>query len=193
VVSKNVSTLLREMDNIWKKTTKCRSLFPYADRNSVGQQKARTAPYYRQFGFDVGFDFGMGLTIDAIDEINSVGHYINQNFVIRLFALLEYYQIIGNNVQLDHTIKEWEEVDILRRLRGKFAHSSGGYNPDDPEQKKLCQRIVRHFGLNDTNPPDFPLPIDEVLERIFCACKRYAKEFLNNQNPEESRTAETET
>lgn len=183
----DVITLEQEMDNIWSKTLKCRSLFPYADKTIVGCRKVRTAPYYRQFGFNVEFDFGSNLTIDDIDEINVVGHFINQNFVVRLYSLMENYGIIGNSVAIDKSIVEWEELDILRRLRQRFAHSSGRYNPGDAEQKKLYERITAHFELRETDPQGFPLSIDAVLERLLCACRRYAKEFLKRQGSNEIR------
>jgi len=180
------------MDSVWRKTLECRSLFPHIDKTFVGVHKAGTAPYYRQFGFVVEFVFGEGLTIDAIDQINSVGHYINQNFIVRLLALLEYYKVIGNGIDIDETIVGSEELDILRRLRNQFAHSSGRYNPHDRKQKTLCQRIVDHFDLKDTDPSDFPLSIDQVLEKMFFVCKSYVKEFLEKRSLADSKAAETE-
>ena len=179
-----MDTLLEEMDRIWDKFIKCRSLFPYTPPNLIGTRKAYTAPYYRQFGFDVTFDFGVGLTSDDIAKINSVGHYINQNFLVRLYALLESFHIVSNVIKLDRSITTWEDMDILRRLRDKFAHTSGKYDPNDKDQKKLCDRITDHFKLENTDPPDFPLDIDKVLEPMVVACNAYVREFMEKNGPD---------
>ena len=87
-----------------------------------------------------------------------------------------------NEGKIDQSIDGWEEVDLVRRLRNQFAHSSGKYDPNDPEEKKLYERIVTFFKVSlakdSSEATEFPLPIDVVLEPITEGCKKYIQNYF---------------
>ena len=151
----------------------------------IGQSRFRTAPYYRNKGFDVHFDFGKNIAQEDLERVSSIGHWINQNYIIRLCALLEANSIIPSQGKgkIDQSIEGWKEIELLRRLRHQFAHSSGKYNYEDREEKKLYETLVSHFNIvlaqNPTEATEFPIPIDVVLEPLTEGCKKYIKNYLS--------------
>ena len=162
-----------------------RSLFPFMNDSMIGRSAFRTAPFYRSRGFDIHFDFGRELVPEDIQKNESIGHWINQNYIIRICAILEANEIIPQEGKgkIDQTIEGWEEVDLVRRLRNQFAHSMGKYDPNEPEEKKLYERIVTHFNVtlakSSTEANEFPISIDVVLEPMTEGCKKYIKTFVS--------------
>ena len=165
--------IIFDIDSLWSKYYELKAHFPYANESSIGLTKVHTADYYRQGGHNITFDFVKPLDKEKIARLNELGHYINQNVIIRLHLLLEAYKIIGNKVTIDVTLSGADEVDILRRLRRLFAHTMGNYNNQDREQQKLVKRIVKHFNLPKTEYHDFPIFIDVVIKPIFDGIKTY--------------------
>jgi hypothetical protein len=143
----------------------------------AGQRVARTGSFYVEHGFNVQFDFGTPLTETQIQELNNLSHWLNQNFIIRVHSILDCHGISGSaSIRTD--LPGHEDVDILRRLRDVFSHTDGRYRPEDPDHKRLYDRIINHFGLDQRNYSEdqgkFPIPIDKVLVPIAEACKRHA-------------------
>ncbi len=178
-----VDDVLRQIDHHWQNLLIARSVSPYLKNFMVGQRESPTAPYYKNRGYEAVVKFSQPLDIDKIKTINFAGHWINQGFVVRLSAYLEYCRVYGNKINIKNELPGSDEIDMLRRLRNSFAHTSGYYNPDDKEQKKLYERIVVHFGLDSNNFPEqerlFPIPIDEVLGPLVEGCKKYVMAYIN--------------
>lgn len=156
----------------------CRSFIPHLSTQLAGAKKFPTAPYYRNKALQITFEFSSPLTTDFIDHFNDLGHWINQNFILRLFALLESNCVISESIKIRQDLEGHEEMDLLRRLRQKFAHGSGRYDPHDKDKQQLYDRIMKHFKLKPTEQPEdagkYPIPIDRVLIPLAEGCKRYA-------------------
>ena len=177
------SDVLSEIDAQVEKLLNTRAVFPYMRDDMIGANSCATAPFYRQYGLDIHFKFEKPLTADDIQRINEIGYWVNQNYVVRLCALLESYHVISKNERIRKDLPGHQEVDILRRLRNVFAHASGWYHNTDADQSRLRDTIIRHFSLKKANHPEssrmFPIPIDEVLIPLTKGCKRYAEAWLN--------------
>lgn len=155
-----------------------RSMLPLLRNDLIGAKAFPTAPFYKSRGWDVTFSFRKPLTEQAIRDFNSAGRWVNESFVIRLYALLEANNIIPKDGRgkIDQRLEGHEAIDILRRLRRIYAHTSGHYNPSDSEKRKLFERIVKTFSLEDLDPDTadvFPVPIDKLLIPMADRCKRY--------------------
>lgn len=129
-----VRKCLEEMDILKTNFTNCRAYFPNMTEENIGATGLITAPYYIKEGFNINFQFNIPLTKNDIQKNNDIAHWTNQNFIIRLCALLESYHILSN---IDQNTDGWIEVDLVRRLRNKLAHSSGRYNSKNKDDKKL--------------------------------------------------------
>lgn len=95
---------------------RCRSVFPTLRPELVGQSGFDTARYYQTLGLGMSFRFSSPMTPEFIQQFNALGHWINQNFVLRLYAVLESNQLISDKIRIK-PVDGNEEVDILRRLR----------------------------------------------------------------------------
>ena len=155
-----------------------RAMLPLLRSNLVGATAFPTAPFYRNRGWDVAFSFRQPLTEQTIQDFNSAGRWVNESFVIRLYALLEANDIIPKEGKgkIDQRLEGYEAIDILRRLRQQYAHSPGHYDPSDTDKRRLFERIVKTYSLEDLDPDTadvFPVPIDKFLIPMANGCKRY--------------------
>jgi hypothetical protein len=141
----------------------------------VGSQQLSTAPFYWHKGFRITFSFNKPLTKKHIQKNNEIAHWINENVIVRLYAILESYRILSEKISIDHLIDGSKEVDLLRRLRNVIAHTSGRYNPNNADHKNLLKELISHFGLSNGNRKEFPLDIDKVIYPLFEGCKRYVQ------------------
>jgi len=68
---------------------RCRSVFPRLENGMVGQSAFRAPEYYQQLGYDVSVKLSAPMTAEFINGLFEMGHWLNENFVIRLWAILE--------------------------------------------------------------------------------------------------------
>jgi hypothetical protein len=179
-MNKNCDDLLESLESLWNSFNNCKAHFPYIPENAVGIKSADTAPYYIKQGFNISFVFSDGLSKEGILKINQIGHWINQNFIIRLCALLESYHVLSNSINIDFCIDGAEHINIVRRLRNYFAHSSGKYDPEDKDHIKTIELIRNHIGISIDNRTEWPLSIKAVLEPLYEGCIRYSKQKIKS-------------
>jgi hypothetical protein len=168
--------LNRDLEDLWNNFLQVRATYPYARPTHVGQNFIQSAPYYRSKGLKLKVTFDNPLTMDDVERLRELGYWINQSVIVRLYTLFEYYGVISERKKIETKLDGHQEVDILRRLRKYFAHT-GRYNEQDPEQKKLFDRIVNHFNLVIYDKDRFPIPIDMVIEVIFQRTKKYVEQI----------------
>jgi hypothetical protein len=127
---------------------------------ALGQTRISTAPYYSSQGFDIDFIFKTPLTEEDRKRINEIGHWLNQNFVIRLCAVLAYFKVFSNSIKIDFNFEGAEHDNIVRRLKNYFAHTSGRYNPNDNKHKKTIQLMHDNLWDSISAPTDgiWPIP-----------------------------------
>ena len=176
-MEKEFEQINKEMDILWTNLNQNRGYFPCVDDSSVGVKILLTPPYYRNQGINIVHTFEEPLSVEIKDEMLRIGHWINQNFIIRLCALIESYQLISNSIEIDFTLDGAEQLNIVRRLRNRFAHSSGRYNPKKQDLKTM-KLMGKHLGISIEGRTDWPLAIDTVLERLLEGCKLYAEKKL---------------
>ena len=177
------SEIIQQMEQQWADLLRVRSAFPTMRDSVIGAQHISTAPFYQQHGYHVNLSFDKPLTQETIEEVNQIGRWLNESYVIRLCALLEFYQIIPREGQgrINQSIEGHEAVDILRRLRNELLHRSGRHNPEDKDSCKLYERMVQTFSLkaeSSTTAAHYPVHIDGFLLPLTAACKCYVKGWL---------------
>jgi hypothetical protein len=180
--------VVRQIDEQIQYLRRVRSLFPRLSTDLVGHTEFPTPPYYAYIGLGVWFRFSSPLTSEFITEFNDLAHWINQNFVLRLYAVLESNGLISQTIRIHPDIEGHDEVDILRRLRNSFGHGSGRYDPTDAEQRRLFERIVARFDLDVGEDREqegkYPLSITEVLIPLAEGCRRYAASVAGTAQPD---------
>lgn len=177
-----VQEVIQNIDEQWNYLLYTRSLIPHTKGCKAGVTKIQTAPYYKSKGYEATIIFSKNLNKQELEKINYIGHWVNQGFVIRLIAYLEYCRVYTpkeskEKITIDQEIVDWKKVDIARRLRNYFAHGRVHYKPQNDAHKKTYDTLVDIFGLNPAHYPEkddlFPIPIDEVLQPMVEGCKNY--------------------
>lgn len=129
-------------------------------------------------GSKATIEFPSPLTDDQIRGHNEVGHWHNQNFIVRLYAVLETHGLVSSTVKIDTSAPGHEDVQIVRWLRHRYGHGSGRYNSKDSDDRRLLNTMVARFTLNKAIFEDlgeFPVMINTVLLPLADGCKTYAK------------------
>jgi hypothetical protein len=123
----------------------------------------------------------MHIKIHTDDRRNTLaGHWINEAFVVRLWAILEAHHFVH---EINQEISGWRAVDICRRLRHEIAHSTG--EVIDKKAKKLQEKITEYFRLDDQESifdDKFILSKSTVLRPMHADCISYCKELLSQRN-----------
>jgi hypothetical protein len=169
-----------ELDILQENFTHCRAYFPYMSPRNIGAEEMTTAPYYISRGFHITFQFNQPLNEAHISKNNEIAAWINQNFIIRLYALLESCSVTN---KIDKSIDGWKDVDLVRRLRNVFMHKNGKYDPTDSRHKNLAEELKNHLGVSEilNNGTEFGLSIDTGIDPLFYGCKRYVQGLIRRQ------------
>jgi hypothetical protein len=119
------------------------------------------------------------MTGQFISDLNNLAHWLNENFVLRLFAVLESNGLYRAGIK---DLDGRDELDITRRLRNMIGHG-GLYDPDDAEKRRLYDRIVQHFHVDSQSylddPTVYPLGVGQVLVPLARGCQRYVVAVAN--------------
>lgn len=161
---------------------RCRSVFPRLHKGMAGQKEFEAPAYYRQLGYNVSVKLSQAMTAEFIDGLFELGHWLNENFVTRLWAVLESNGIVGEQMKINQDLDGWQDVDLMRRLRNKIGHGSGTYDPDDPDKKKLFDTIVEYYkvpeGYSYFEVEKYPIGVGQVLVPMAQGCKKYTAAFI---------------
>lgn len=171
----SIAKINKDIDQIWQYHLNVRSHFPFARKEHIGKQIIESSPFYAIHGYVIKYDYGKELKNDDIVRINKLSNWLNQNALIRLYALMNYYDFVGKNIKIDQSKNGWKELDLLRRLRNLFSHTDGSYNSEDIEQSTLVAELKSYFNLEQDTFDHFPISIDSVIEPIFEGCKAYVR------------------
>jgi len=108
-----------------------------------------------------------------IKNIERIGGWLNQNYIIRLFGILYQGGIISAGKKVSNPYTE-----ILAKLRHKVgAHSAGYRNPGKSDSKKITKLINKHLDNSfiPNNADFFNLSIDTVIEPLKNQCVQFIR------------------
>ena len=166
-------SLLNAIDLLWKAFNHCKANFPAVSDDAKGAQILGTPGFYLNQGYDnIIHQYPKPLTDEKIQNINHSGHWLNQNALIRLYAVLDSH---GAMQEIDSDIEESKYIELIRHLRNSFAHGSGKYNKSKRKHRKTMKKIGEVLGRNIDNDSDWPLNIQTVLQPLFEGCKKYVE------------------
>jgi hypothetical protein len=158
-----------------------RAYFPSVSQDMTGQREIRLPSFHARHAHHVAMTFSDPLDHADIGEIAGIGHWLLQNYVIRLCALLEQHGVVPAEGQggMRAGVAGHDHVEMLRTLRGVFAGSDGGYDGKSPEDRALYERIVKLYSLaaeSAESASEYPLDIDKVLQPMTEGCIAYVHE-----------------
>ncbi len=170
--------LEEEVNRIWKLHRNTRSVFPYFSETKLVFERSNHFKVWNHPILESGLlSFKKPISKEMIPELNEIGGYLNQNFVIRLFALMNYYNLVGSQGSIQEGVSGCKDVLIMVKLRQHFSHSSGRVNPKRRESVNLRDEIYNFYKVDPKtqDPLEFAIPLIKVLERMKNGCLSYGK------------------
>jgi hypothetical protein len=147
----NSAPIVAELDELEGLLLQCRSVFPILTKELVGHRQFRTAPYYLGRGYAAQIQLPDPITAEFIERNRRLGKWINENTIIRLYGIMNYYDFLEKT---DQTLPGWREVDLMRRMRNAFTKTPLNYRPEDPDDIRLREEVIVHSSLNRGNVPE---------------------------------------
>ncbi len=183
----NSAPIIAELDELEGLLLQCRSVFPTLSKELVGHCQLRTAPYYLGRGYAAQIQLQNPITTEFIERNRRLGKWINENAIIRLYGIMNYYGFLE---KIDQTLPGWRGVDLMRRMRNAFTKTPLSYRPEEPDNIRLREEVIEHFSLNREKFPEeeIPTPIDTVIEPIFKRCHEYISAKCGAHNKRMERT-----
>ena len=172
--------LCEQIDSLWSRFFRLKALVPYTENSAVGTQTLHGPTYYAAGGLDVKFHFDAPLTAEGIADINESGRWLNENYVLRLHAVLESHGALQYGESIDEKVDGGQHVALLKKLRNRIAHDDGRCDSTDDRCRRIAQGLQDLYGVETASHKDrFHLPIDEVLEPLTTAAKEYVNALEN--------------
>src|SRR6266481_3529141 len=137
--SAQIATICEEIERQWDYHLVVRAAFPAdAGKASSGY---RSPGFYRHHGADLCISINNPDAALMRRALKGLPHWLNQNFVIRLFGLLDESGIITAGKESGNNF-----TAILAGLRHMVgAHSSGHPNPEKREFREVTGLIKAHL------------------------------------------------
>lgn len=157
-----------ELDNYFRHSKK---FFRFIEDKDVGSYETQPYNVNQQTKFIMKFDKPISKELQSLHR--KVGHYLNQNYLIRLYEILKHYKIAGKYI--NHKLKGSEDIEILWELRCKFAHGLGKYDPTDQRDKKLLTKLMTRYKEDHLIKDEFPISQDKTIKEIIHGIKSYLK------------------
>ena len=174
-----VADICEEIERQWEHHLLIRAALPAGIPNDCSQYES--PPYYKSKNVVLLVCRPQPLPAVMVRGYSGVGAWANQNYVIRLFGILEGHGVIraGKNTKNPYT----EIVSLLRNSVG--AHSRGQKNSRRSETRRATRLIQEH--LDDRVLPEmiktFNLSIDSVLERLKDGCQQFVSSLEGRPVP----------
>lgn len=152
-----------------------RKLVPYRKQQDIGKRSLPGRVFNAEISFNYNYIFDRNIDEQSLIELNSWGHYLNQSVLIRLYAILQEFEVIPYGKAINEQLPGGAEMRILKKLRHVLAHESGKYRPDYPENKKVAKLMIDQLKINfDLDKEgEFDLSIDTVVRPLFTTAKTY--------------------
>ena len=116
---------------------------------------------------------------------SEAGHWINEAFIVRLWAVLQAHGITGAGKSVDVALDGGPEVRVCKLLRNNLAHATGVIKDKDTRYIDRELRRVFKLGTDASLISDrFILAKDRVLRPMHTAALRYASAVLVKESSE---------
>lgn len=149
---KTSNEIISDIENYYQMYNDTRHFFPYIDDSFIGNCEIKCRSF--------AIIFNTPITKEIQKSINSTAHFHNQNFLVRLYAILQ------SNGIYDNLDKKYSKLKILKDLRNRFAHSISKYNSLKKDHNDLMKQIIEEFDLEEKVYDDFPISRDTVIDEI---------------------------
>ena len=155
-----------ELDSYFRHSKK---FFRFIDDKDIGNYETQPYNVNQKTKFIMKFDQPITKELQLLHR--KVGHYLNQNYLIRLYEIMKQYKIAGK--QIDYELKGSDDIEILWELRCKFAHGLGKYDPTNEKDKILLTKLMTRYKEAHVIKDEFPISQDKTIKEIIHGIKSY--------------------
>jgi len=175
--SKHADELKSKIDGLYSMFRAVRWIIQYVGPEYEGQSEVKWKSRIPSNEFWVTYNFDKPMNGETISELNRISEYENQNFIVRLYALLEYEGLFKDGI--NDSLNGYKHVKFLKELRNQFAHKPGKFNPQNKNSKKLRLELFKFYKISpdDSLPDQVPLPKDKMIHPMVNGVKDYVKHF----------------
>ena len=181
-IQKDIDAICEEIELQWDYHLLCRSIF--CSGAGTKSYAYSPPPYYQKKGISFFVAWPNPLPDKMNISFNGINAWLNQNYIIRLYGILDGKQVIkmGKKEKNPYT----EILALLRNMVG--AHSAGYKNPKRSESKKVSELIYKNLDQRELSKDieKYNLSIDTVLEPLKNHCIRFVKSLIGKSLPEKS-------
>ena len=176
------ATAVDAIDDLWDRFYMARSLFPRMDAAMAGVRAWEPPEYYAESPY-AAVVMKRPVDLHDVDLNNDVAHWINENLIVRLYAILQVFEVAKADLP---DAPGYDHYRVVRRLRDKIAHGSSRYNAARSEDRDALERL-RRICPGFTPPEEyggrFDLSISEVLWPLALGCRDYAAAVCGLSQP----------
>jgi len=158
-----------ELDSYFRHSKK---FFRFIDDEDINKYETQPYNVNPQTKFIMKFDQPISKDLQLLHS--RVGHYLNQNYLIRLYEILKHYKIAGKN--LDNTLRGSEDIEILWELKCKFAHGLGKYDSAIKEDRDILAKLMFRYKEEHIVEDEFLISQDKTIKQIIHGIVSYLKD-----------------
>ncbi|MBL1233820.1 MAG: hypothetical protein COA31_013955 [Flavobacteriales bacterium] len=179
--SKHADDLNAKIDELYGMFRAVRWIIQYVGPKYEGQKVVKWKSRIPSNEILVTYNFDKPINEETRSELNKISEYENQNFIVRLYALLQYEGLFNKGI--DKSLEGHQHVSFLENLRHQFAHKPGKFNPKNKKSNKLRLDLFEFYKINpdDSLPDQFPLPKDIMIHPMVNGVKNYVKHFYEEE------------
>ena len=181
----DVRAICEEIDRQWECHLIARAVFPpnLSSLEETGQNliSYQSAEFYQQHDIRISVQFTAPLADILSKRLPVLPHWLNQNFVIRLYGILDEHRVITAGRRYSNPFTR-----ILADLRHRVgAHTSGASHKQSSNARKLAKMIRLHLDnrVNEQDVTDYNLAIDSVLARLKDHCVEFVRTLEGRERP----------
>ncbi|MHB1324425.1 MAG: hypothetical protein ACYCXZ_08870 [Coriobacteriia bacterium] len=172
------------VDALWRQFYLARSLFPRMSDDMADAGVVSWSPpgYYDESPY-AAVVMKRAVAADDVAQNNAIAHWINENLIVRLYAVLQVFDVPKSDLP---DAPGYDHYRVVRRLRDKIAHGSNRYNDKRDEDIEALERLTRvcpGFTQPERYGGRFDLSISEVLWPLVNGCRDYAATVLGMPLP----------
>ena len=153
-----------------------RSLCGYLHENLIGYDSFTPGEFYQASTSYSYVKLKAPLSDQVRNEHIRIAGWMNENFFIRLWAILESH---GFTKQIRIDARGSDVVKLLKKLRQHFAHGSGQYDKSKQPHRKLLKDLLKLFPVPGEHEA-IPTNIDLVLKPMYERCCEYLEDVLES-------------
>lgn len=165
------------LHEFWPMFVNSRSLSVYLPESLLDSERFAPGPFYCATTPYSYVQLKTPLSPEIRTAHNRIGAWTNENFLIRLWAILESH---GFTKPIRANARGSDAVRLLKRLRQHFAHGTGLYGKRKRDHRKLRCDLLKLFSVPGEHD-DIPTNIDYVMRPMFVGCLKYVDDVLKDR------------